>query len=151
MCLVAQLCPTLCDPINCSLPGSSVHGIFQARILEWVAIPLPKRSSQHRDWTQVSCITSRFFTVWATREAPFHVIFPNIFLKSPSQLMGQTWPRLSVSSAPPTGIRQSSSWRCRMPRRSSALESSLPTGPLLCYPYNGSQSLVLDFSFGFPL
>ena len=49
----AQLCPTLCDPMDCSLPGSSVHGIFQAIFLEWIAISFSKRSSQPRDQTQV--------------------------------------------------------------------------------------------------
>ena len=62
---VAQSCPTLCDPMDCSLPGSSVHGVFQARILEWVAISFSRRPSQPRDWTQVSCIVGRRFTVWA--------------------------------------------------------------------------------------
>ena len=57
--LVAQSCPTLCDPMDCSLPGSSV----QARILEWVAIPFSRRSSQLRNQTQVSCIAGRFLTV----------------------------------------------------------------------------------------
>ena len=66
---VAQSCPTLCDPVDLSLPGSSVQGIFQARILEWVAISFFRRSSQTRDWPRVSCILSRCFTVWATREA----------------------------------------------------------------------------------
>jgi len=65
---VAQLCMTLCDPMDYSLPGSSVHGIFQARVLEWVAISFSRGSSQPRDWTQVSLIVSRRFTVWATRE-----------------------------------------------------------------------------------
>ena len=65
---VAQSCPTFCDPMDCSLPGSSVHGIFQARILEWVAISFSRRSSRPRDWTQVSCIVGRRFTIWATRE-----------------------------------------------------------------------------------
>ena len=65
----AQSCPTLCDPMDCSPPGSSVHGVFQARILERVAISFSRGSSQPRDWTQVSCISGRFFTVWATREA----------------------------------------------------------------------------------
>ena len=46
---VAQLCPTLCDPMDCSLPGSSIHGILQARILEWVAVSFSRRSSQPRD------------------------------------------------------------------------------------------------------
>ena len=59
---------TLCNPVDCNLPGSSVYGIFQARILEWVAISFSRRSSQPRDWTQVSCIVGRCFTVWVTRE-----------------------------------------------------------------------------------
>ena len=67
---VAQSCPTLCDPIDCSPPGSSVHGIFQARMLEWVAISFSRGTSQPRDRTWVSCIVGRRFTVWATREAP---------------------------------------------------------------------------------
>ena len=50
---VTQLCPILCDPIDCNAPGSSVHGILQARILEWVAIPFSRRSSRPRDQTQV--------------------------------------------------------------------------------------------------
>ena len=57
-----QLCSTLCDPMNCSPPGSSVHGIFQARILEWVSISYSRGSSWLRDWTCISCIAGRFFT-----------------------------------------------------------------------------------------
>ena len=68
--LVVQLCPILWDPMNCSLPGSSVHEILQARIQDWVAIPFSRDSSQPRDWTQVSCIAGGFFTIWATREVP---------------------------------------------------------------------------------
>ena len=60
---VAQSCPTLCDRMDCSLPGSSVHGIFQARVLEWVAISFSRESSQPRDWTRVSRIVDRCFTV----------------------------------------------------------------------------------------
>ena len=67
--LVAQSCLTLCDPMYWSLPASSVHGILQARILEWVAISLSRGSSWPRDWTWVSHIAGRFFTIWATREA----------------------------------------------------------------------------------
>ena len=55
LCLVAQSCLTLCNPIDCSLPGSSIHGIFQARILEWVAMLSSGGSSQSRDQTQASC------------------------------------------------------------------------------------------------
>ena len=65
---LAQLCPTLCDPMDYSLPGSSVHGIFQARVLEWVAISFFRVSSRPRNRTQVSHIVGRCFTIWATRE-----------------------------------------------------------------------------------
>ena len=61
--LVAQSCPTLCDPMDCSPPGSFVHGIFQARMLEWVAIHFSRGSSWFRDQTQVSRIAGRFFTI----------------------------------------------------------------------------------------
>ena len=64
--LVTQLCPTLCYPMDCSPPGSSVHGILQARILGWVAFPFSRESSWPRDGTRVSCIAGRFFTGWAT-------------------------------------------------------------------------------------
>ena len=60
-----QSCLTLCDPRDCSLPGSSVHGILQARILEWVAISFSRGSSWTSDRTQVSFIAGRFFTIWA--------------------------------------------------------------------------------------
>ena len=55
--LVAQSCPTLCEPMDCSLPGSSVHGILQARVLEWVAISFSRGSSQPRDRTFVFCVS----------------------------------------------------------------------------------------------
>ena len=57
VCSVTQSCPALCDPMDCSPPGSSVHGTFQARILEWVASPSSRGSSQPRDWTHVSCVS----------------------------------------------------------------------------------------------
>ena len=60
---VIQSCPALCDPMDYSLLGSSIHGILQTRILEWVAIPFSRGSSQPRDQTQVSCIAGRFFTI----------------------------------------------------------------------------------------
>ena len=65
---VAQLCPILCDSMGCSPPGFSVHGILQARILEWVAVPFSRGSSQPRDRTCISSIADRFFTSWVTRE-----------------------------------------------------------------------------------
>ena len=69
--LVAKSCLTLCDPMDCSLPGSSVHGILQKRILEWVAVPFSRGSSWPWDSTQVSWIADRFFTIWATKEAQY--------------------------------------------------------------------------------
>ena len=69
--LVAQLCLTLCDCVDCSPPGSSVHGIFQARIVEWVAISFSRGSSPSRDWTCVSCIGRQILYHCATWEALF--------------------------------------------------------------------------------
>ena len=66
---VIQSYLTLCDPMDCSPPGSSVHGILQARILEGVAFSFSRGSSQPTDWTQVSRIAGRWFNLWATREA----------------------------------------------------------------------------------
>ena len=65
---VAQSCPTLFDPMDCSLPGSSVHGIFQALVLEWIAISFSRGSSWPRHQTQLSRIVDRRFTAWATRK-----------------------------------------------------------------------------------
>ena len=61
--LVVQSCPSLCDPVDCSPPGSSVHGILQARILEWVAFHFSGGSSRPRDQTRISCIAGRLFTI----------------------------------------------------------------------------------------
>ena len=66
---VTQSCLTLCDLMECSLPGSSVHRILQAQILEWLAFFFSRGSSQPRDRTWVSCIADRFLFIWATREA----------------------------------------------------------------------------------
>ena len=77
-CLVAKKCPTLCDSMDCSLPGSSVHGISQARILEKVAISFLRGSSWPRDQTHISCIGRQFPYHWACREAGF--IYTYIFI-----------------------------------------------------------------------
>ena len=60
---------TLCDPMEYSPPGSSVHEILQTRILEWVGLSFSRGSSQPSNWTQVSLTSGRFFTIWATGEA----------------------------------------------------------------------------------
>ena len=67
---ITQSYPTLCDPMDCSPPGSSVHGIFQARVLEWVAISFSSRSSQPRDWTHVSCIVRQILLPLCHLESP---------------------------------------------------------------------------------
>ena len=76
MCLVTELCPAPWDLMICSPPGSSVHGILQARILEWVAMLSSRGSFQTRDRTQVFPIEGRLFTIWATREAQFYSYIP---------------------------------------------------------------------------
>ena len=64
-----SICLVLCNPMECSLPGTSVHGVILARILGWVAMPSFRGSAQSRDQTQVFHIAGKLFTVWATREA----------------------------------------------------------------------------------
>ena len=81
MSLVAQVYLNLCDPMDCSPPGFSAHGgILQARILEWVAMPSFRRSSQLKTRIQVSLIAGRFFTICATREAHSIIKRPIIIL-----------------------------------------------------------------------
>ena len=72
---LAQSYLTLCDSMDCSLPRSSVHGIFQARVLEWIAISFSRRSSRPRDRTQVSHFVDRLFTIWTTSEVPMSQLF----------------------------------------------------------------------------
>ena len=110
--LVTQLCLTLCDPMGCSPPGSSVHGILQARILEWVAISFSRGSSQPRDWTPVSCIAGRLFIIWATKKWPASPGFCNL-----SGLEGPCCHSPCINPTNPTGPLQkppslrSPSWR----------------------------------------
>ena len=87
---VSQSVVSLCDPMNCILLGSSVHGIFKARILEWVAILFSRRSSWPINQTQVFCIAGRFFFIWATREAPFRVYF-RLYFQSWGRLLNDSW------------------------------------------------------------
>ena len=102
MCLFLSHVQHFCDPMDCSPPGSSVHGILQARILEWVAIPFSRGSSKPRDRTQVSCIAGRFFTSLATREAQEYwsgqpIPFP-VDLPDPGIELGS--PALQADSSP---------------------------------------------------
>ena len=86
--LVAQSC----DPKDCSLPGSSVHGILQGTILEWIAIPFSRGSSQSRDRTWVSCIAGRFFTIWATKSTVLQ--FLKKWVANTQRIVFCWWPHL---------------------------------------------------------
>ena len=77
--IVARSCPTLWEPMDYSSPDFSLQGDLQARILEWVVMPSSRGAFQPRDETQVSCIASRFFTSWATRETLFHSKYNSIY------------------------------------------------------------------------
>ena len=106
---VAQSCPTLCDPMDSSPPGSSLHGILQARILEWVAIPFSRGSSQPRDRTWVSHIAGRRFIIWATREA--HHLAKKVKVKSLSRVRLFATPWTLAYQAPPSmGFSKQEYW-----------------------------------------
>ena len=99
----------LCGPMDCSPPGSSVHEIRQAGILEWVAMPFSKWSPQPRDWTLVSCIAGRFFAIWATRESFFAMEMwtKNVACRFSKQRMVQPW----VTAATPCSAPWGDSWQ----------------------------------------
>ena len=78
-------CPTLCDPMDCSPPGSSVHGILQARILEWGAISSSRGSSRPRNRTQISCMAGKFFAIRATRQVKFILKMSNMGIQKHRQ------------------------------------------------------------------
>ena len=80
--LVTQLCLTLCYPMDSSPPGSSVRGILQASILEWIAIPFSRGSSQPREWTWVSCVAGRLFYCLSYREELLYLIYKLNFIIS---------------------------------------------------------------------
>ena len=119
-----QSCSTLCNAMDCSLPGSSVRGIFQARVLEWVAIFFSRRSSQPRDRTQVSHIAGRRFTIRASRE-------------DSKYNSNQAWIRRRGISI--FGIKTSSSW-------SLYLEDVEPTQRSFIYRWCG-QHLSLEMGY----
>ena len=98
---VTQSCPTLCNPMDCSPSGSSVHGILQARILEWLAIPFSRGSFWPKDRTQFSCTAGRFFTVWATRETLENICWMKEYcalLLQGKKAFLQTWSYTSLLS-----------------------------------------------------
>ena len=128
-------CPVMSDslqPMDCSLPGSSVYEILHARILEWVAIPFSRRSSWSRDQTQVSCTASRFLTIWATGGAPMGLSFSSVQSLSRVWLFATPWIAALQGS-----LSITSSWSLPIPM---SIESVMPSnhlilcGPLLLLP-----------------
>ena len=107
--LVAQSCPTFCDPMDCHPPGSSVHGISQASILEWIAIPFFRGSSHPRNQSQVSCVAGRFF-IWATREAQIQSPIP-----LPCSSTRETSAHTSLSFSWQCTARVSAPWSSLLP------------------------------------
>ena len=121
-----------CDHMDCSLPGASVHGILQARILEWVAIFFSRGSSWPRDQTQVSCTTGRLFTNWATREALKWNLLSRVQLfVTPSTIQPMEFSRPEY---PNPGIK---------PRSPALQEDSLPVEPQRRPKNTGVGSLSL--------
>ena len=120
---VAQSCLTLCDPMDCSLPGSSIQGIFQARTLEWVAMSFSRGSSRPRDWNRVFCFVGRCLTVWAIREVhgPFLKSLLNLLLYCfcvclfGHKAHGILTPQSRIEPAPPAliGMRSLNYWTTR--------------------------------------
>ena len=112
---LGKVCLTLCNPMDCSLPGSSVHGIFQARILEWVAISSSRGSSQPRDQTQVFRIAGRCFKLCVTREAirSLKFSFKGIHTHIPPKIWRHTLPHqcsfsvCTLKHGPEMGVFQS--------------------------------------------
>ena len=85
--MCAQLSLTLCNPMDCSPPGFSLHGILQARILEWVAISFSRVSSWPRDQTHVSCIEGEFFTIWASRDSLVAQLVKNLLWENRNRII----------------------------------------------------------------
>ena len=141
--LVIQSCTTICDTVDGSPTGCSVHGILQARILEWVVIPFFRGSSQPRDWTQVSCITGRFFIFWATRELHSRFLIQislislfNTNMRAKSlQLCATLW---------------TTAWQASLPRGLSRQEhrSGLPCPPDRDFPNPGIEMVSLTSPAG---
>ena len=131
--LVAQSCVTLCNPMNCSPWGSSIHEILQARILEWIAIPFSRGSSWPRDCTQVSCIAGRFFTICVTEKAHANsklLIYPflPLLLGFPGDSGLKTLPANAGDMGLSLGLGRSSGEGNGHPLQYSCLENSVDRG-----------------------
>ena len=146
-CEVTQLCPTLCDPVDCSLPRSSIDGIFQVRVLEWVAISLSRGSSSPRDRTQVSHFVGRCFTIWATREVFSWVHFSSVTQLCPTfcDPMDCSTPGLPVHHQPPEFTQTHVHW---VDDAIQPSHSVVPFSHLQSFPASGSFPMSQFFTSG---
>ena len=97
--------------LDCSLPGSMVHGNFPARVLEWVAISFSRGSSQPRDWIRVSRIAGRCFTIWATREA-LSTRYLKVIIETEERTTWKDWYRQSLRFIGPEVVTVPTTVRC---------------------------------------
>ena len=147
VCLVAQSCLTLCDPMDCSSPGSSVHGDSPGKNTGMAAMLSFRRSFQPRDWTQVSCIAGRFFTIWAISEAlrqPYRDALWGLGPSVTTPCLLPTVPTLVLTSwaGPPDGafpwLRQHLAGGCLLPpgpaRPASRMRVSRPQAEPQVFP-----------------
>ena len=158
--LVIQSRQTLCDPIDCSLPGSSVHGILQARILNWVAFPCSRKSFQPRDQTWVSCTAGKFFTVWATREMWKTESGPAATGAPAQALLGAAVALLCyVSCNPGTVVHRGQSaekkqnllkWEAIWPTRTPNFLTAFRLLPFPVHNYASVSSTLLEVKWGPP-
>ena len=127
---VAQSCPTLCDPMACSLPASSIHGVFQARLLEWVAISFSRGFSWPRDWTSISCIAGRCFTEAFCQSVSVQLLSRVLLFATPWTAACQAF--LSITN-------------CQSPPKPMSIESVMPSKHLiLCRPLLLLPSIFLS-------
>ena len=165
---VAQSCLTLCDPLDCSPPGSSVHGILQARTLEWVAVPFSRGSSQPRDRTQISRVAGGFFTAerilyqLSYEGSPLSLIFlldtfaPPFLFCALVTIRSGTWPLTGETWTP---VASASACRChtgcqpsnRASETGGQAEVSHPPSVKLSGGFiHFSLICPVSFSFSFP-
>ena len=125
--LVSQSCLTLCNPMDCSPPDSSVHRILQARLLKWVAISFSRASSWPRDWTSISCVGRRILYHWAIREAPFFNSWKCPDLKGSLTYRGAGFPGGTSGKEPACQCRRLKRTWVRSLGREDPLEEGMAT------------------------
>ena len=150
LCLITQSCWTLCNPMDCSPPGSSVHGIFHARILEWVAISYSRGSSQPRDWihiSYVSCNGRWILYHWAIWEAQSSLYFSSVQSLSRVWLFATLWTRARQASLSITGVYSNS---CPLSQwcHPTISSSVVPFSCLQTFPASGSFQMSQLFASG---